>query len=65
VLAAELLRSCAGIDIDHTRADHGSIDLSQVVSTEDRADNVAILRGPDGRVRFMRIGGRVYRRTRT
>jgi len=49
VLAAELLRSCAGIDIDHTRVDHGSIDLSQVVSTEYRADNVAILRGSDGR----------------
>jgi len=49
VLAAELLRSCAGIDIDHTRVDHGSIDLSQVVSTEYRADNVAILRGADGR----------------
>jgi len=30
-------------------ADHGSIDLSQVVSTEYRADNVAILRGSDGR----------------
>jgi hypothetical protein len=49
VLAAELLRSCAGIHIDHARADHGSIDLSQVVSTEYRADNVAILRGLDGR----------------
>jgi hypothetical protein len=48
VLAAEL-RCCAGIDIDHARADHGSIDLSQVVSTEYRADNVAILGGPDGR----------------
>jgi hypothetical protein len=49
VLASELLRSCVGIDIDHARADHGSIDLSQVVSPEYRADNVAILRGADGR----------------
>lgn len=48
-LAAELLRTCAGIAIDHERVERGSIDLSQVAPTEYRADNVAILHGRDGR----------------
>jgi hypothetical protein len=48
-LAAELLRSCAGITVDHTRVEHRSIDLSQVVPAEYRADSVAILHGRDDR----------------
>jgi hypothetical protein len=48
-LAAELLRCCAGIAVDHARVDLGSIDLSQVASTEYRADAVAILRDRDNR----------------
>ena len=48
-LAPGLLRACAGIAIDHERIERGSIDLSQVVPTEYRADNVAILHGRDGR----------------
>jgi hypothetical protein len=48
-LAAELLRRCAGIAVDHECVERGSIDLSQVAPTEYRADNVAILHGRDGR----------------
>jgi len=48
-LAAELLRTCAGIAINHTRVDLGSIDLSQVAPTEYRADAVAILHDRDDR----------------
>lgn len=42
-LAAELLRRCAGITVEHTRVEHRSIDLSQVVPTEYRADDVLVL----------------------
>jgi hypothetical protein len=42
-LAVELLRRCAGISVEHTRVEHRSIDLSQVVPTEYRADDVLIL----------------------
>ncbi len=42
-LAAELLRT-VGIEIDHVRVELGSIDLSQVASTEYRADAVVVLR---------------------
>lgn len=48
-LAAELLSRCAGIAVEHTRVKGESIDLSQVVSTEYRADNVAVLYDRDGR----------------
>jgi len=48
-LAAELLRACAGIAIDHHRIERGSIDLSQVVPAEYRADNVAVLHSRNGR----------------
>jgi hypothetical protein len=48
-LAAELLRRCAGIAVKHARVKGESIDLSQVVSTEYRADNVAVLYDRDGR----------------
>lgn len=47
-LAPELLRRCAGITIEHTRVEHRSIDLSQVVPTEYRADDVHILLHRDG-----------------
>jgi hypothetical protein len=47
-LAAELLRSCGGITIDHARIEHGSIDLSQVTSTEYRADAVEVLYSDQG-----------------
>jgi hypothetical protein len=47
-LAAELLRSCAGIAVEHTRVKGESIDLSQVASTEYRADNVAVLQDRRG-----------------
>jgi hypothetical protein len=42
-LTVELLRRCAGISVEHTRVEHRSIDLSQVVPTEYRADDVLIL----------------------
>jgi len=42
-LAVALLRSCAGIAVDHARLELGSIDLSQVAPTEYRADAVVIL----------------------
>jgi len=49
-LAPELLRTCAGITLDHDHVEPGSIDLSQVVSTEYRADSVVELRARDGAV---------------
>jgi hypothetical protein len=42
-LAVELLRTCAGITVDHVRVAPGSIDLSQVAPTEYRADTVVVL----------------------
>jgi len=42
-LAPELLKRCADLELAHDRAELGSIDLSQVVSTEYRADAVIIL----------------------
>jgi hypothetical protein len=42
-LAIELLRRCAGISVEHARVEHRSIDLSQVVPTEYRADDVLVL----------------------
>lgn len=47
-LAPELLRRCAGVDLEHNRVEHRSIDLSQVVSTEYRADDVLILLQREG-----------------
>jgi hypothetical protein len=43
-LVIELLRSCAGIDIDHARIDAGSLDLSQVAPVGYFADHVVVLR---------------------
>ena len=43
-LAPVLLDACARIAFHHDRVDQASIDLSQVVSTEYRADAVAVLR---------------------
>ena len=43
-LAPELLRLCARIDLSYNRFELTSIDLSQVVSTEYRADSVVELR---------------------
>jgi hypothetical protein len=43
-LAPTLLRLCKGIVLDHTGAAQTSIDLSQVASTEYRADAVVVLR---------------------
>ena len=48
-LAAELLRACAGIKLDHARVERGSIDLSRVAPTGYYADTVAILRDHDDR----------------
>jgi hypothetical protein len=48
-LAAELLRTCAGIAVDHARVALESIDLSQVAPTAYYADTVAILRDRAGR----------------
>jgi len=43
-LAVALLRTCAGIAVDHTLVELGSIDLSQVAPTEYRADAEVIQR---------------------
>ena len=48
-LAVELLRGCAGLTLDHARAELGSIDLSQVAPAEYRADAVVVLRDRDDR----------------
>jgi hypothetical protein len=42
-LAPVLLRRCAAVDVDYARVELGSIDLSQVASTEYRADAVVLL----------------------
>lgn len=47
-LAPLLLRRCIGMVIDHDSVEHRSIDLSQVVSTEYRADAVVMLRDRAG-----------------
>jgi hypothetical protein len=48
-LALELLRTGAGIRLEGATVERGSIDLSQVVPTEYRADAVTVLRDPAGR----------------
>jgi hypothetical protein len=45
-LALELLRACAGIPLEGTTAELGSIDLSQVVPTAYRSDALTVLRDP-------------------
>ena len=47
-LAPELLHACAGIELAHDRVELTSIDLSQVTSTEYRADSVVELRDRRG-----------------
>jgi hypothetical protein len=47
-LALDLLRVCAGIVLEGTSAELGSVDLSQVASPEYRADAVVILRDENG-----------------
>jgi hypothetical protein len=49
-LAPALLDACARITVPHDRVDQASIDLSQVVSTEYRADAVVVLRGGEAAV---------------
>jgi hypothetical protein len=46
-LAPAVLWLCAGMRFEHARTEQGSIDLSQVVSTEYRADDVVVLRDRD------------------
>jgi hypothetical protein len=48
-LATELLRTCAGIAVDHARVGLESIDLSQVAPTAYYADAVVLLRDRAGR----------------
>jgi hypothetical protein len=48
-LAVELLRTCAGIAVDHAHVKLGSIDLSQVAPTEYRADAVVVMHDPADR----------------
>jgi hypothetical protein len=48
-LAAELLRACAGVAVDHARVALDSIDLTQVAPTGYYADAVVILRDRDDR----------------
>ncbi|TMQ12998.1 MAG: hypothetical protein E6J90_29535 [Deltaproteobacteria bacterium] len=50
-LAPELLRRCAGIDLDHRRTEIGSADLSHVESPDYRADSVVVLHGEDDAIR--------------
>jgi hypothetical protein len=47
-LAPELLHACTGLQIEGTRAEGGSIDLSQVAPTEYRSDALTVLRDPTG-----------------
>jgi len=47
-LAAALIRMRDGIALDHARVERGSIDLSQVTSTEYRSDSVILLQDPGG-----------------
>jgi len=49
-LACELLAVCAGIEASADRVELGSIDLSQVVSVEYRADAVVVLRDRGGAI---------------
>ena len=49
-LAPRLLQRYAGIDLAHARAEHGSIDLSQVVPTQYSADAVSILRDAENSI---------------
>ncbi len=48
VLALELLRACAGIDLETVTVEPGSIDLSQVVPTEYRSDALSVARDERG-----------------
>ena len=48
-LAAELLRICAGIKLDHAHVERGSIDLSRVAPAGYYADTVAVLHDRDHR----------------
>ena len=48
-LAAELVRICAGIQLNHARVERGSIDLSRVAPAGYYADTVAVLRDRDDR----------------
>jgi hypothetical protein len=43
-LVRDLLRACAGLQLGEVTAEAASVDLSQVVSTEYRADNVTVFR---------------------
>lgn len=47
-LAPQLLRICAGIDVGGTTSELGSIDVSQVMPTEYRADAVVKVRDANG-----------------
>ncbi|HEU4726809.1 MAG TPA: hypothetical protein VFT22_02940 [Kofleriaceae bacterium] len=49
-LAPELLRLCARLELGYERVEQRTIDLSQVVSTQYRADSVIELRGPGGAI---------------
>jgi hypothetical protein len=48
-LAPELLRTCAGIQLDHARVALGSIDLTRVAPSGYYADAVAIVHGHDNK----------------
>jgi len=48
-LATELIRIREGVEFDHARVERGSIDLSQVTSTEYRADSVILLQDLGGK----------------
>jgi len=48
-LATELIRIREGVAFDHARVERGSIDLSQVTSTEYRADSVILLQDLGGK----------------
>ncbi|HEX4420393.1 MAG TPA: hypothetical protein VH165_20900 [Kofleriaceae bacterium] len=45
-----MLQRYAGIDLAHARAEHGSVDLSQVVPTQYSADAVSILRDAENSI---------------
>jgi hypothetical protein len=47
-LARELLRLCAGLDVGDGRAELGSVDVTQVISAEFRADAVTLIRDARG-----------------
>ncbi|TMQ06577.1 MAG: hypothetical protein E6J91_37530, partial [Deltaproteobacteria bacterium] len=50
-LAPELLRRCAGIELDHCRTEIGSADLSQIESPDYRADSVIVLHRENNAIR--------------